>query len=98
MYSWQEIKNCLIDKPKDELQAKMQRSYLFDFFMLSIMVVITETMSFCGYGETGTYIFFERVGLAFFAFTIADYLSYKTVRDYMEKREKEKESVNNPNS
>lgn len=95
MYSWQELKDCFIDRNNNPLEAKLQRSYLVDAVLLIILLIVSTILSLNGLEDSSAYRFFDRMGLIFFAFLIADFLSYKTVKNYNEYNKKEKLLVQN---
>lgn len=82
MYSWQEIKDCFIDKADGELESSMLKSFHIDAIIV-IVVLMIQGILYLSAGETNSYyIFFEKLGLMYFAFALADYISYKKVKNY----------------
>lgn len=80
-----DFKEIWVDKTDTPLQAMLHRSCVVDFVYCSIVsFAVIPVMWFFGMKGTSAYQFVEQFGLVLLVFAIADYCTYRKVKNFKE--------------
>lgn len=82
---WWNFKEIWVDRTDTPLQASLHRSCNVDFAYLAIVAfIIQPTMWLFGMKGTGWFEFVEQLGIVLLVFAIADYSTYRKVKNFKE--------------
>ncbi len=85
---WYNFKETWVDRTDTPLQASLQRSCNVDFAYLAIIAfIIQPTMLLLNMKGTVWFEYVEQFGFMWLAFTIADYCTYRRVKNFKEPKE-----------